>query len=54
MSDFNLLSVGCVVTFISIAGVYVYLRESYAKHQQDIDEKDQVRSEDKSPSREAA
>lgn len=28
MSDANLLSFGCVVTFIMIAGIYVYLRES--------------------------
>ena len=27
MSDANLLSFGCVVTFIMIAGIYVYLRE---------------------------
>ena len=34
MSDLNLFSLGCVVSFIALAGAYVYLRESYARHQQ--------------------
>ena len=29
MSDANLLAFGCAVTFIAVAGVYVYLRESF-------------------------
>lgn len=29
MSDVNLLVFGCVVTFIGVAGVYVYVRESF-------------------------
>jgi len=30
MSDANLLAFGCVVTFIGLAGAYVYVRESFA------------------------
>lgn len=29
MSDANLLAFGCVVTFIGVAGAYVYIRESF-------------------------
>jgi len=29
MSDVNLIMFGCVVTFIGVAGAYVYIRESY-------------------------
>lgn len=29
MSDVNLLVFGCVVTFIGVAGAYVYIRESF-------------------------
>ena len=29
MSDVNLLVFGCVVSFIAIAGGYVYVRESF-------------------------
>ncbi len=29
MSDLNLLAFGCAVTFIAVAGVYVYIRESF-------------------------
>jgi uncharacterized membrane protein len=29
MSDVNLLVFGCVVTFIGVAGAYVYVRESF-------------------------
>jgi hypothetical protein len=29
MSDANLLAFGCAVTFIAVAGVYVYLRECW-------------------------
>ena len=29
MSDANLLTFGCAVTFIAVAGVYVYLRECW-------------------------
>ena len=29
MSDLNLIMFGCVVTFIAVAGAYVYIRESY-------------------------
>jgi hypothetical protein len=29
MSDLNLLVFGCVVTFIGVAGAYVYIRESF-------------------------
>jgi uncharacterized membrane protein len=29
MSDVNLLVFGCVVTFIAVAGAYVYIRESF-------------------------
>lgn len=30
MSDANLLVFGCMVTFIGIAGAYVYIRECFA------------------------
>ena len=29
MSEVNLLAFGCVVTFIGVAGAYVYIRESF-------------------------
>ena len=29
MSDVNLLVFGCVVSFIGVAGAYVYVRESF-------------------------
>jgi hypothetical protein len=29
MSDVNLLVFGCVVSFIAVAGAYVYIRESF-------------------------
>ena len=29
MSDINLLLFGCVVTFIAVAGAYLYIRESF-------------------------
>jgi hypothetical protein len=29
MSDTNLLAFGCAVSFIAVAGVYVYLRECW-------------------------
>jgi uncharacterized protein (UPF0333 family) len=29
MSDVNLLLFGCVVTFIGVAGAYLYIRESF-------------------------
>jgi len=29
MSDLNLLVFGCFVTFIGVAGAYVYIRESF-------------------------
>ena len=29
MSDVNLLGIGCAVTFIAVAGAYVYIRECY-------------------------
>ena len=34
MSEINLLSFGCVVSFISIAGFYVYLRECWTAEEQ--------------------
>jgi hypothetical protein len=33
MSDANLLIFGCAVTFIAVAGAYVYLRESFVGQQ---------------------
>jgi hypothetical protein len=29
MSDLNLLVFGCVVSFIAVAGAYLYVRESF-------------------------
>jgi uncharacterized membrane protein len=29
MSDVNLLVFGCIVTFVGVAGAYVYVRESF-------------------------
>ena len=34
MSDASLLSFGCVVTFIAVAGVYVYAREAFTQRAQ--------------------
>ena len=34
MSDANLLIFGCAVTFIAIAGAYVYLRERFTGQEQ--------------------
>ena len=34
MSDFNLLLFGCVVSFIAVAGAYVYLRECFTAREQ--------------------
>ena len=34
MSDANLLAFGCAVTFIAVAGVYVYLRECWEADEQ--------------------
>ena len=33
MSEVNLLAFGCVVTFIAVAGVYVYFRESFLRRE---------------------
>jgi hypothetical protein len=33
VSDGNLLIFGCAVTFIAVAGAYVYLRERYMEHE---------------------
>lgn len=32
MTDGQLLGMGCVVSFIALAGAYVYIRESYESH----------------------
>jgi len=34
MSDVNLLCFGCVVTFISVAGAYVYIREAFTAEEE--------------------
>lgn len=31
MSDIDLLLFGCVVSFIAVAGAYVYIRESFTE-----------------------
>jgi hypothetical protein len=33
MSDVNLLVFGCVVSFIAVAGGYVYLREAFTEEE---------------------
>lgn len=32
MTDPNLLVFGCAVTFLAVAGAYVYIRERWAAH----------------------
>jgi hypothetical protein len=44
MSDGNLLGFGCAVTFIAVAGVYVYLRECW-NAQQELDGPEVLRAE---------
>ena len=34
MTDGNLLVFGCAVTFVALAGAYVYLRERYEARQE--------------------
>jgi hypothetical protein len=34
MSDANLLAFGCCVTFVAVAGVYVYLRECWTSEEE--------------------
>ncbi len=48
MSDVSLLGMGCVVTFIAVAGVYVYMRECYMA--EDRPEPIPVKSNDKEAS----
>jgi len=36
MNDLSLLIFGCGVSFIAVAGAYVYLREAYEKHEREI------------------
>ena len=44
MSDISLLLFGCVVSFIAVAGAYVYLRECLAAEEQPM--KLEARSEE--------
>jgi len=37
MSDANLLAFGCAVSFVVLAGVYVYLREGYEAAKQTLE-----------------
>ena len=46
MSDATLLVFGCVVTFIAVAGAYVYIRESFA-YQAEVQAKQEIRREPK-------
>jgi hypothetical protein len=49
MSDANLLVFGCVVSFVAVAGIYVYLQERFdaaeAKSQADLRRAHTVKSE---------
>ena len=47
MSDINLLLFGCVVSFIAVAGAYVYLRECFTA--EEPPRKPQARSEEAVP-----
>lgn len=35
MSDVALLIFGCGVSFIAVAGAYIYLREAYEEHERE-------------------
>ena len=54
MSDLNLFSMGCLVTFVALAGAYIYLREAYARHQDDNEEAMPVVVQEQSTEREVA
>ena len=45
MSDFNLMVFGCVVTFIGVAGAYVYIRESLTAEEERSREPEARRAE---------
>ena len=54
MSDINLLLFGCVVSFIAVAGAYVYLRECFTAQEQPSDRHAQSRDPVKERLREVA
>ena len=40
MTDLDLLLFGCVVSFVAVAGAYVYLRERYDVHERQAEPAD--------------
>ncbi len=36
MTDVDLFALGCAVSFIALGGVYVYLRERFREHVNDV------------------
>ena len=40
MSDVNLLLFGCAVSFISAAGAYVYIRESFTSQAKPVEQEE--------------
>ena len=54
MSDINLLLFGCVVSFIAVAGAYVYIRECFTAEERPSDPQPQRQDPVKEKLREVA